>query len=324
MTNFRTALRTTILAATLIGGALTVLGGKSHAEAAPLTFSSNIHCAAGLTDDISLINDTAADTTLSMTLITSMQTTKKSAFVPAHSGVVVSFDLTVGERIDKYVLRDVDDLVLINANAGVVITGTGDCFRQTFQLLELRGYSLTCTDGVTHASVSIENSGDYPAELKATADAWFPDAPSYSDALQQGLIFADTETLLMTPGSTRVFNLDFKIVDQFELTVRKGSFDVFVDGPRAMAAGEGCAVAPEVTESTTTSSTVAAPDTTVDTDTDSQAPAATMTLPSTTLVAQDGRSLPVTGRSSLPVGLVASLLFGAGVLLVRTTRRGLR
>ena len=354
MTNFRTALRTTILAATLIGGALTTATSESHADVPPYSYSSNFFCSAAPIDVVTLINSTTTDETLSMTLVSSLQTTKQSALVPAQSSVNLTFGLTVGERVDKLVFRNADDVVLFTTFVDSVITGTGSCFRPAYQLLELVGYSLTCNDGVTHASVSIQNSGDYPAELTATADAWFADSAAYQDALANGLIFADTETLMATPGSTRVFNLDFKIVDQFELSVKKGSTLVFGDGPRTPAAGEGCAVGPEVTESTTTSSTVAptlppttdgapdttdgapdttdvapdttlgAPDTTVDTDTDSPAPAATTTLPSTTLVAQDGRSLPVTGRSSLPVGLVASLLFGAGLLLVRTTRRGLR
>ncbi|MEQ1699817.1 MAG: hypothetical protein ABMA25_06895, partial [Ilumatobacteraceae bacterium] len=61
-------------------------------------------------------------------------------------------------------------------------------------------------------------------------------------------------------------------------------------------------------------------------ETDSQAPGgSTTSLPaSTTLVVQDGRSLPVTGRGSVPAGLVAALLLGVGVLLRRTARRGVR
>ncbi|MEQ1703065.1 MAG: hypothetical protein ABMA25_23400, partial [Ilumatobacteraceae bacterium] len=272
MSSFRTALRATIFTAVLIGGALTAATDESHAEVPPLAFSANLHCTGAPYYEITFFNQTASDTTLSMTLITSLQTTKKSALVPTHSVAKVTFDLTIDERIDKLVLRDADDVQLFTAFADTVITGTGTCFRPAFQLLEMETYSLTCNAGVTHASVSIKNNGDYPAELTATADAVFPDAPSYSAALQAGLIFPDTETLIATPGSTRVFNLDFKIVDQFQVAVRKGATDVFVDGPRAMATGEGCATGPEVIEPTTTSTTVAptlppttegAPDTTL-------------------------------------------------------------
>lgn len=329
MSSFRTALRATLLTAVLVGGGLTTVA-PADADVPPLAFSSNLYCSGAPIDVVTFFNDTAADTTLSMTLISSLQSTKLSALVPAHSTADVTFNLTIGERIDKLVFRDADDVVLFTVFAGTVITGTGSCFRQAFDLLELVGYSLTCNDGVTHAAVSIKNSGDYPAELIADADAWFADAPSYSDALQAGLIFGDTETLMATPGSTRVFHLDYKIVDQFELTVRKGATLVFGDGPRTPAPGEGCAAAPEVIETTTTTTDPAptttdpAPDTT-DEQTDSQAPGATTTMPvSTTVVAQDGRSLPVTGRGSMPVGTVAALLLGAGAALVRATRRSAR
>lgn len=351
MSSFRTALRTTLLAAVLVGGTLATVA-PTDALVPGLAYSSNLYCSGDVVDVITFFNTSSEPIDASVTMVTSMQSTKKSVVVPANSTIDAMFTLSIGERLDKIVFRDGDDVVQYTMVPNTVITGTGSCFRQAFELLEMESYSLSCIDGVTHASVSINNSGDYPAELTATADAWFADAPSYSDALQAGLIFGDSETLLATPGSTRVFNLDFKIVDQFELAVRKGSTLVFGDGPRAMAVGEGCATGPVVDESTTTSSTIPdttdpmdttdAPDTTGATDTmpdttsgpdttgvaadsGSQAPGGTTTVPAiTTLVAQDGRSLPVTGRSSLPVGLVGVLLFGAGLALVRTTRRSVR
>jgi hypothetical protein len=188
-------------------------------------------------------------------------------------------------------------------------------------------------DGVTHAAISIENRGDYAREVTANADATFPTAGEYTDAYQAGLVFPDTETLLITPGATRVFHLEFKVVDAFELYVRRSPETIFADGPRIPVAGEGCGTATEVTDPTTTSTTVAdttpettpdsAPDTTDDM-TDSQGPGATSTVPALTVVEQAPRTLPVTGRSSLPIGLVAGLLLAGGLVLVRTTRRGYR
>lgn len=339
--------RTALFAGVLAAASLVT--ATAEAAPPPLQFSSNIHCAA-LTDVVTVINNTASDVVASVVLETSLQHSTKSATVPANGYVNLVFDLTIGERLDKVILRDANDVTVFTAFTDRVVTGTGECTRPAFDLVELTGYSLTCSGGTTHASVTVKNSGDYGHDLTASADAWFPTDSEYQAALQAGTISGDSETVALTAGSTRVIALDFEIVDAFLLSVTAGQTNVFTDGPRTPAAGESCAAAPVVTEApqdtapptTVTGDTVpgdtvpgdTVPGDTIPNDTvpaggpitpetGSDAPttsSTSSTLPAAASLAAGG-ALPITGRSSLPVGLFGAVMFSIGLGLVRSARR---
>lgn len=329
--------RTALLAGALAAASLVT--APAEAAPPPLQFSSNIHCAE-LTDVVTVINNTASDVVASIVLETSLQHSTKSATVPANGYVNLVFDLTIGERLDKVILRDADDVTVFTAFTDRVVTGTGDCTRPAFDLVELTGYSLTCSGGATHATVTVKNSGDYGHDLTAAADAWFATDAEYQAALQAGTISGDSETVALTAGSTRVIALDFEIVDAFLLSVTAGQTNVFTDGPRTPAAGESCEVAPVVTEApqdtapptTATGDTVPGDTVPGDTvpagdpitpETGSNAPttsSTSSTLPAAASLAAGG-ALPITGRSSLPVGLFGALMFSIGLGLVRSARR---
>lgn len=344
MSSIRTLARTafrTALVACAVAGASTATVTHVQADLPPLQVSSNLNCNA-LTLDVILINNTASDTVGNLVLQSSLQNTSETGTAPANGAITLSFPVAIGERLDKLLVRDDNLTVLFTIFIDRVITGTGDCMRPAFELVEMTGYSLTCVDGFTHAAITIENNGDYPADMYAEGSAWFPTDTEYQDALQQGLITADSETTMLAPGNDWVAELMFKVVDAIVVHVDNGQSSVFTDGPRTPAAGEGCT--PSIPEETIPEETVpeetvpeetvpeptvpvtAAPEipavTTVPATTTTAPASATPTVPETTAPAdQDARTLPSTGRTSLPTGLVGSLLFTAGLALVRITRR---
>ncbi len=331
---------TTALVAFAIAGASTATVTHVQADLPALQVSSNLHCGT-LTIGVTMFNNTATDTVGNVVLQSSLQNSSSTATVPANGVVDVSFPVAIGERLDKLILRDSNLTVVHTIFYDQVITGTGDCVRPSFDLVQMTGYSLTCANGVTQATVTIENNGDYPAEMYAQGSAWLPTEAEYADALQQGLITADSEATTLAAGDDWVVELMFKVIDAMVVHVDNGQSSVFTDGPRTPVAGEGCTPSiPEETVPEETVPTTAAPQPTVPETAAPEIPVVT-TVPVTTVAApasatpttpatsdstvpaadQEARTLPSTGRSSLPFGLVGSLLFTAGLGLVRITRR---
>jgi hypothetical protein len=340
MFSIRSIIRTSVLTA-VTAAALFATGTPARADLPPLQLSSNIHCNS-LTDVVTFFNNTATDVVANAVLQSSLQNSSLTATVPANGAANVTFNLTIGERLDKIILRDANLAVVFTTFPDIVITGTGECTRPAVDLVELVGYSLTCNNGVTHAAVTIQNNGDYAANIDATGSYWFATEAERDAADQLGLISVDNETFSLAPGFDSSFGLDFEVVDALLVTITNKGANVFTDGPRSPSAGEGCAAAapvettvPATVPDETTPPTV--PPTTPDTTPDTTQPTPngvadpildTTSATSTTLAAaqlapaaEAPRALPVTGRSSLPMGLIGAVLLSLGLALVRTTRR---
>ena len=237
----RTAFRTTLVAFA-IAGASTATVTHVQADLPALQVSSNLHCGT-LTIGVTMFNNTAADTVGNVVLQSSLQNSSSTATVPANGAVDVSFPVAIGERLDKLILRDSNLTVVHTIFYDQVITGTGDCVRPAFDLVEMTGYSLTCANGLTQAAITIENNGDYPADMFAQGSASLPTEAEYQAAIQQGLISTDSETFTLAPGNDRVVELAFKVIDAIAVRVDRGQTSVFADGPRN-GAGAGADRAP--------------------------------------------------------------------------------
>lgn len=317
---------------------------STHADPPPLQLSSNIHCNS-LTDVVTFFNNTASDVVANAVLQTSLQNSSLTATVPANGTANVTFDLTIGERLDKLILRDSNLTIVFTTYVDRVVTGTGECTRPAVDLVELTGYSLTCNNGVTHAAITVQNNGDYPASIDATGSYWFATEEERDAAQQAGLISSDNETFTLAPLTDASFALDFKAVDAILVTITNKQKALFTDGPRTLAAGEGCVSAPTTTveetvpeetvpEETVPKDTTPQDTTTQDTTTPTTAGTesgagtpTTVVIPTAVIPTADAaavdnpRALPVTGRGSMPMGLIGAGLFVAGSALIRITRR---
>lgn len=307
-----TALARTALFATALAAAPFVAGQHASAATADLHFAANITCSPlGVEADIH--NDGDTDEIVSVALTTSESVAVTSNLL-AKAGAITSyfFPLVTGERLDTMQFRDAQNNAIYTMHIDKVVTSTGNCERKAIDQVDVTGYALTCSNGTLHASLMIANNGDYPHQLTAFAGPWFDTSEEWDLAEQHNFLGANDQ-MQLNPGQSHAVELDFQVVDMVRVVVAddNGHKNLFADGPRALAGAElACAHdfsivtgeenAPADTTGTGSGNPTPTPSTTAD---------------------HIGGSLPATGRTPLPIGLIASILFSLGLGLVRTARR---
>lgn len=303
---FALALATAAAAGSLLG--LTTFTGAAQASAFDMSLSHSVNCS---NPSIVLTATNAGDNPFEVYF--EIDTT---AGASVTSGIVVmgnsaesrSYPIAPGVIVERVVMYDiVEEDIIEEKNVNLYFSTDEDCTRPASDKVRTTTLDITCSNGWLHISTTVENIGDYPATVVASAFGVFDDPATAEAAEAAGWMYREQFTLAV--GEQRVAEGDFKVDETYEFRVDNlTTGDGILWGPPRPLTGAELACGgnlPEVEGQGPSDTTV----TTTPVGNESGAGSGS------------GGTLPSTGTSSWVLAIIGLVSLSTGGLFLRIGRR---